>query len=349
MNKRIIGLDILRDIGVIFIFCYHFTVEYIFTALGTDPAMQTLNYFFNILARPASLFLFVISGYALMYNYEDTLSVGKFYLRRFKGLFIPFYVAYTLMFLASFAVNNVCVGNMVPLSRFIYTILGIDGVMYLVNSNFYLVGEWFMSGIVVCYLLFPLLARLMKKFKYIVLAVLLIWYVIFLFFFNPFGFSQLMNPLLVMVYFYMGMLLYDLLKDRKILPSVKWGCGIFSILVWIYFLLAGYAPQIMPLKPSVEGGEILNIIWSLAMIIALRDVEIAPEKRIYKMITYVSGISWYVILLHHRIMILLYTHYSVELYSRRETFTMFLLTVALTWVASIAVRKLSAKLKMAIS
>ena len=78
MKKRIIGLDILRDIGVIFIFFYHFFVEYIVTGQGTDGAMYGYNYFFNILARPASLFLFVISGYALMYNHQEDMPLGKY-------------------------------------------------------------------------------------------------------------------------------------------------------------------------------------------------------------------------------------------------------------------------------
>ncbi len=140
MKKRIIGLDILRDIGVIFIFCYHFAVEYMVTAGGTAVYMMTLNYFFNVMARPASLFLFVISGYALMYNHENELSAGKFYMRRFKGLFIPFYVAYTLMFLVSFFVENSAVGGTAPAYRFIFTILGIDGVMQMLFTDFYLIG-----------------------------------------------------------------------------------------------------------------------------------------------------------------------------------------------------------------
>ena len=45
MKKRIIGLDILRVIGVIFIFCYHFTVDYIYRGNGTDSLMPGINYF----------------------------------------------------------------------------------------------------------------------------------------------------------------------------------------------------------------------------------------------------------------------------------------------------------------
>ncbi len=202
-----------------------------------------------------------------------------------------------------------------------------------------------MSCIVICYILFPVLAKFMKKFKYQTLMVLLVWYVILLFFFNPFGISPLMNPLLIVVYFYIGMLLEEGLRGRDLSKGFKILCMIISIVVWVYYLLAGYAPQIMPYKIATEPGEILNIIWSLAMILTLRDVEISPDKTSYKVITYISGISWFAILLHHRIMILFYEKISVETYSYRDFIALFLLFVALTWIASEAVRYLSNKLK----
>ncbi len=347
MNKRIIGLDILRDIGVIFIFCYHFTVEYIITAGGTEGYMYGLNYFFNILARPASLFLFVISGYALMYNHEDTLPVLKFYKRRIKGLFIPFYVAYTVMFIACFVVNNQSNLNGIPLWHFIFTLLGLDGVMQLKIPVFYLIGEWFMTCIVVCYALFPFLARLLKKWPYVTMGLLTAWYIVLLFFFNPFGFSQLMNPLLIIVYFYMGMLLQQILTRHDIPRILTVICSILSVAGFIFYYLCGFNATFVAIRPGNELSEVITIVWSMAMIIALMKVEIAPEKKIYKAITYVSGISWYVILLHHRIMILFYSHYSVETYTRRDLFALFLTCLVITWIASVFVRNIAKKIQTA--
>ena len=346
MRKRIIGLDILRDIGVIFIFCYHFTVEYIITAGGTMTFMAGLNYIFNILARPASLFLFVISGYALMYNHEDQMPLLDFYKRRFKGLLIPFYVAYTLMFVAHFLVNNQVVGNGIPLYRFLFTLCGIDGVMQLKCQDFYLVGEWFMTCIVFCYLVFPLLARLLKKYRFITLALLLVWYFVLLFFYNPFGFSQLMNPFFIVVYFYLGMLLQQLLEKREISKPVTIGCGLLSILVWVYYFLCGYNSFFANnCKVSAEVSELICIVWSLAMIIAFMKVELNPEKGLYRTITYISGISWYVILLHHRIMILFYSNYPVENYTKRDLLGLFIACFFITWFAAVVTRNLAAKLK----
>ncbi|SDB42644.1 Peptidoglycan/LPS O-acetylase OafA/YrhL, contains acyltransferase and SGNH-hydrolase domains [Pseudobutyrivibrio sp. YE44] len=345
MKKRIIGLDILRDIGVVFIFFYHFFVEYTISGNGPDPSINGYTYFFNILARPASLFLFIISGYALMYNHEDEISLVKYYKRRFKGLFIPFYVAYTIMFLICFLVNGEVVGHSLPISRFILTLIGMDGVTQLVVFNFYLIGEWFMSCIVICYLLFPLLAKLLKKFKYITLAAMMAWYVYLLYIHNPFAFTQLMNPLFVMVYFYIGMFLHEVFGEKAVPKAFKNTCAVLSVLIFVYFILIGFVPSMAFLKLGQEQSEIIYFVISMTMLIALRDVEISPEKNSYKFITYLSGISWFIILTHHRIMILFYSKMNIQNFAHREIFALMLVCMACTWIASIIVRDLSSKLK----
>lgn len=347
MKKRIIGLDILRDIGVIFIFLYHFFIEYINLAHGTDPIMPSVNYFANIWARPASLFLFIISGYALMYNHEDELTTKEYYIRRFKGLFIPFYIAYTIMFLAYFAVNNVAAGSTSPLYTFVFTIIGVDAMVQEMSGGlgFYLIGEWFMSCIVFCYIFFPLFAKAVKKFKYVLLVVLALWSGFMLFVFNPFGMQVEHNPLFVLLYFYVGMLLYELVGQKQISKNIRIICTVISVAIFVYLLLAGYTAIFSVVLN--QPFEIVCVIWSLAMFLAIRDVKIDSEKRIYRVITYISGISWNIILVHHMIIILLFKHYDISLYSRRETFTLFLLAIVLTWIGAIIVRNLNAKVKSA--
>ncbi len=341
MKKRIIGLDILRDIGVIFIFLYHFCIEYINLANGTDPIMPSVNYFANIWARPASLFLFIISGYALMYNHENEIPVKDYYLRRFKGLFIPFYIAYTMMFLAYFAVNNVAAGSTSPLYFFVFTILGVDAMVQEMTGGlgFYLIGEWFMSCIVICYVVFPLFAKLIKRFKYLVLAILIAWSAFLLFGCNIFPIQVEHNPLFVLLYFYVGMLLYDLVGRKQISQNIRIICTVISVVIFVFLLLAGYTAIFSVVLN--QPFEIICAIWSIAMFIAIRDVDINPEKKFYRVITYISGISWNIILVHHMIIILLFKHYDISLYSRRETFTLSILSFALTWVAAIVVRNLS--------
>lgn len=343
MKKRIIGLDILRVIGVLFIFCYHFTVDYLFRGNGTMPSMTTLNYFFEVMARPASLFLFIISGYALMYNRENEIPLKQYYFKRFKGLYIPFYIAWTLMTLLYFFVNNGLITSFVKPYKLIYTILGVDGLFFQTEANFYLVGEWFMSCIVVCYALFPLLALVLKKCKYIGLVVLLAISIVMLFFYNPFEkINVAMNPLFIMVYFYIGMLLHETVGDKKISGLVRIACLCVTIICWGYNLVSGYMPQTFPRLPGT-WAEVVFAVWALAMIIGLRDAELNPGKRTYAIVAYISKISWCVILVHHALMGLFFSTRDITNYTGKELFVAFVMFVLLSWAGAELVIKLSAK------
>jgi len=344
MKKRIIGLDILRDIGVIFIFLYHFFIEYIVTGQGTDGAMYGYNYFFNILARPASIFLFLISGYALMYNHEDDLPLGKYYLRRFKGLFIPFYIAYTIMFVACYIVNGQVPGAGIARRFFIFTITGTDGVAQMLYPTFYLIGEWFMSCIVFCYLVFPLLAWGLKKCPGLVGGLLCVLYCIMLFF-NPFRITQLMNPLLLVFYFYCGMELYQKNGNRPFKKSIREPAAVFAALIFAYFLAIGYNPAFEQFKMSQEKTEIIYLGLSIFLFVALKDINLKEDGLLYKAIAYLSGISWFIILTHHRIMILFYSHIDVASLTHKQIWLLLIVCIALTWLAAEAVKIISNKVK----
>lgn len=348
MKKRIFGLDILRVIGVLFIFCYHYTVEYLLTAGGQSPTMGGLNYFFNIMARPASISLFIISGYALMHNHEDEIPLKDYFLRRFKGLYIPFYVAYALMFFLYFFVNNAAQGGNAANYTFVYTIIGIDGIMNQIQPNFYMIGEWFMSCIVICYLLFPLLAKLLKKWAWITLAVLCTWSGVILYVYNPFPLSTLQNPLFIMVYFYSGMLLNKYMGDKEIKLPVK----IISIIVFVlslaFFMILGYRPEMIAYEFSLEVKEIFYALMSFALFFMLRDVDMSPERVTYKLTAYISKISWYVILMHHGIMILFYYYKDVSNYHKKEFIASFLFFVLVSIILAELVMKVSTWIKQSL-
>jgi peptidoglycan/LPS O-acetylase OafA/YrhL len=136
MKKRIIGLDILRVLGIVFIFLYHVTDSYVGLG-GTGDGVFSSLALFSILSRPASIFLFLISGFALMYNREGELKLKDYYIRRFKSLYIPFYVAYILMLGIGVVLLKWAPWNYIPKRKFVYTILGIDGLAVKYSPNYY--------------------------------------------------------------------------------------------------------------------------------------------------------------------------------------------------------------------
>ena len=337
-SDRIIGLDIIRAFSIIFVFCYHFTVEYMITGGGSSPVIYNINYVFNILARPACILLFIISGYALIYNHEDELGFFMYFKGRFRGLMIPFYVCYIIMWIVCFVVNGQLVGVGIPKKFFIFTILGIDALAVFYKPTFYMIGEWFMTCIVICYALFPLLAILLKKLPRLTMVAHLAVYITLLFIYYPFIFEVTMNPLLVISYFYMGMLL------RKCTDRIpRWlstACTIVAIAIFVFYMLCGYVDALKSYRPIEGPGEVIFTIWSLSMIIALLGVSISPISICYKMVSYISGISWYIILIHHVTMQLFFIHLPVETYSDGVMLVMFIACVLITWVLSIVARRI---------
>lgn len=340
MKKRIIGFDILRIIGVFSIFCGHFTIEYIYSAYGHDELIFSLNDLFNAIARPSCILLFMISGYALMYNGEDKLSAKAYYMRRFKSLYIPFYVVYLFAFLMVFLVYDRTVGHpelgeMVPIHRAVYTVLGIDGFMNNFAPNFYLIGEWFMSCIVICYGIFPILKLISKGFVYIVYTILLAGYFLLLFQ-NPFDISPMTNPLLMLVYFYTGIIAYKLLQEERLGKLIRTSSAIVSVILAV--------PLLGNIDLSERVLEVLYYAWSIALFLFFKDVSMNTEGKIFSALKYGAGISWYVILVHHVIILVLFTHHPVCDYSKRELLAMFLVCFFVTWLAAYWAKKLSNKL-----
>ena len=339
-HQRIIGLDILRVISLIAIFCYHYLIEYVLAVETTLPWMHDLSYFFNVVARPASILLFAISGYALIYNNEDKMDIRTFYVRRFKSLFIPFYVCYSIMFFVFWVVNHHPVGAGVPKINFIYTIMGIDGLMSFHAPNFYLIGEWFMTCIVICYLVFPVLAFMLNKAPRITLGIFLIWYLILLFSHNPFSFPVTQNPFLDVVYFYIGMFLRRYFCDTT---SPKWFtalCAVFSVLVYAFFMFCNHHATFISIAPDNPFGEILNGLWSLALIAAVLPIRLSPSSICSKTILYLANISWYVLLLHHSIIALFYTRLPMATYPISYIFILFIVCILITSITCMAAKQI---------
>ena len=336
MKKRIIGLDILRVLGIIFIFCYHFTDSYIALG-GTGASVFNALSFFSLMSRPASLLLFIISGFALMYNSEDKLSLKDYFKKRFKGLYIPFYVAYFLILGIGVVLLKWAPWRVVPKRTFAYTILGIDGLAANFGPNYYIIGEWFMSCIVVCYFLFPLLAIGYRRFKYLTLSVLLFIYILLAYRVNPFPMAVFINPLFILSYFYLGMILHDRLAEGKTKKRLKMICIAVSAIILIYAVLEFLFTSNRLLPLSETGSEIMCACWSFALIIALRDVELSEGSLMLKIIKYISGISWYFILLHHVLAII---YFNIRGISSFVLFD-FLIILIMNIILATIVKKIS--------
>ena len=176
-RERIFYLDFIRALSAITIITFHFNLEindnriYIANPLPVNGA----NIDFGNVG--VSLF-FIISGAALMYTYSDgRYSIKEYFFKRFLSIYPAYYISYAIAFLYFFYLNS-HIKHSVPGWTFVFTILGLDGYLGRTIPNYYLLGEWFLGCIILLYLIFPFLRKLVIKKPYITAVILIIYYVL---------------------------------------------------------------------------------------------------------------------------------------------------------------------------
>ncbi|MCF0128959.1 MAG: acyltransferase [Pseudobutyrivibrio sp.] len=158
MKKRLYGLDYLRIVAALIIYWYHFTIFIGGVSLGN--VINRLTYTGNVVM---TLF-FIISGFALYYNYSDRdyseLSVLKdFFKRRFVSIFPLYFISVLLWFITSrhmLSITEVLVLIPLGLTMTPTAMFGCNGFSF----GGYL---WFMSAMLFCYLAFPYLSMIITK------------------------------------------------------------------------------------------------------------------------------------------------------------------------------------------
>ena len=158
MKKRLYGLDYLRIAAAIIIYFFHYNINIggIFMDCALDDLLATGNVVMTL--------FFMISGFALYYNYSDRdfaslKELGSFYKKRIIAI-APLYFA---SFLCWFFVMGIHMDlpqllSVLPigLTMSFNVVLGINGYGF----GGYL---WFLSAMVFCYLMFPLLATIIRQ------------------------------------------------------------------------------------------------------------------------------------------------------------------------------------------
>ena len=91
-------------------------------------------------------------------------EVLDFFKKRWLSIFPMFYIAWTVMYI----INSLRVGSWFwggPRRNFLLSAIGMDGYFLHLGMNYYNLGEWFLGGIILLYLLYPLLLFLWNKAK----------------------------------------------------------------------------------------------------------------------------------------------------------------------------------------
>lgn len=172
-KERVFYLDFVRAIAAVSMVITHFNARFLYL----DPPQLEKEIITTTVSNvyigdwAVSLF-FIISGASLMYVYGEKCELKTFYKKRILSIYPMFWMAYILGLIYHMAVNHIIPGSGVPKWRFVFTVLGFDGLLSANGyASFYLLGEWFLGVIILAYVLFPLLRKLLNE-KPVILIVL---------------------------------------------------------------------------------------------------------------------------------------------------------------------------------
>ena len=154
-RTRIVGLDLYRLLSVFLIFLFHSNIH-------IQCNYGVLNQFVNSGAIYMTAF-FILSGFSLYLVWQrkdlhNIVELRKFYLKRLISI-LPLYYSVALIYIC-FLGQESTVQNLLIAPVEILGIQSIFNSLFGVTHNS---GTWFVSCILMCYLVYPLIQEIIKQ------------------------------------------------------------------------------------------------------------------------------------------------------------------------------------------
>jgi hypothetical protein len=174
--------------------------------------------------------------------------------------------------------------------------MGMDGYLNLFLPTFFLVGEWFLSVILILYIVYPLLNYLMRQSKSLTLLGLVALYIL-IFHWDFFGIPTTVNLIPCLLCLYIGMLLAH---NSKLLGSPVVAC-----------LAAVCCAVFIPI-PIGEAYLAEEILVGAALLLSLNYIGkyLCKIHFIDRFVTMVSRYGYYIFLVQHRLIIKVLDRYN---------------------------------------
>jgi len=288
-KQRVFYLDVARVAALLMVLISHFFQAY------SGEVFYLVNGMTNLTAMSSTAF-FAISGASLTLanGGTDRLDLKKFYRKRALTIFPVFYIAYAvaLIFVLVHGGTLYHTFSQIPKWRFVFTLIGFDGMVGAwALPTFYLVGEWFIGGIIVLYLVFPFFRLLLNKSRWLLTAFMVAILAI--------GFNST-DELLPQQFIFMpfGMFVFGMIAYSKRPHPALGICGAILLVYFANFSLP--MPMNTLLFSIVSGCCVIGVLFTIGSLPAYFNLEV-PAK-VGRCVLWVSNMSFPLILTHHFIL-----------------------------------------------
>lgn len=327
-QKRLFYIDLIRTFSCTIILIFHFSR---ITDQNNIVGFPKLDLFANgDWGFIAVALFFMLSGFSLMYTYgKENLKLREFYIRRFQSIYPYYWICYILVFIY-YIITTGTVGNYQNIQSnpfkiligSLLTILGLDGYL---SYTFYLIGEWFLSCIILLYFIFPLFKRWVEKGNLCLYVYTIIYFLLLVF--EEYSPILIHRNLFVCGYqFLLGMYICK----SKIRIENKFSIVTFGAIVCFF----------LEIKVGIYSSLVVTIISTILFLILMYIGKNIKNKSFINIIQYISKKSFLIFLIHHVIFNELLKYYKDLIIDPLQAILLFLLCGCVILLLSTIVEKI---------
>ena len=315
LNKknRIVSFDLIRCIATFCIVLFHFMIN--------GKHIYPTEYFFKNydLAQVGVSLFFVLSGASLYYSNRNDFKCKDYYKKRFLAIFPLFYITYFCIFFFSFwKEGNIIAG--IPIRNLFFSLIGMDGFLSYKLPCFTMTGEWFLGCIIILYIIYPIIRKLIMKYSHFTMIISILVY-LFLNYNYFFEIPILFNPLIRSVEFIFGMYLIELYSVRDLFNKIN-----------LKFLIPSFFVSLIMLYINIPIPQMFEItIGGCSLFVLLFEFGKLIKNNMFKNILKLSTkYSFSIFLVHHYIANIVQYHFINNNLSNFEIICTFVIYSILT-------------------
>lgn len=282
ISKRIIGLDYFRILLAILIFLFHSHIH-----MGCDYGL--FNAFVSVGAIAMTGFM-LLSGFVLYYTYshKNLMHINEmknFYLKRIIAV-IPLYYCISLIHVSlQYLCGEISWKDLLIL--FPVDVLAIQNSFFSLSGFSHHSGTWFISCLMMCYLLYPFLQSTTIQLSYkkrfslfVILCLILLYAPIVQIWFHLKMVTVYANPFYRMIEFCIGILLgQEFLKQQNKSHYTRYSFfkSPFALLLFIIILIV----SVSVIKSMTKSNNFMIYNWVAlpCFIILIYNFAILKQRR----------------------------------------------------------------------